>query len=318
MPEMRKCYNLTRIQRTYPHKLTMEIETLAQSLIDELVGAIALPRNRFWRSLAWKAFGPLMLRFAHLGLTFDHMVAEQGLPQASTWGLKHFCSQVQVRGAEHIPPEGPLLVTSNHPGAYDSLVIFSSLGRKDLKWISTEIPFLRRLPHISQRIFFAPPGSPEKGTRALLGAVRHLQSGGALLLFGAGHRDPDPASYPGAARMLEQWREGIELILRRLPDLRWLPVIVSGVVSPYWARHPITWLRRKQIDKQRLSEFGQVISQLLRPGTFLAEPKISFGPVATVADLRRESQGGKLLSAVIARQKELLREHCRVFGGDAG
>jgi hypothetical protein len=295
-----------------------EIAALSESLIDELVGAVALPKTTFWRGLTWRLFRPVTDRLAVLGVTFDRLVANDGLPQASEWALTHFCNPVPARGAEHIPPNGPLLVTSNHPGAYDALVIFSKLVRKDIRWIGTEIPFLEKLPHVRDRILFASRTDPLNRMSVMRGAIRHLQSGGALVYFGAGHRDPDPAVYPGAGKMMDNWLEGIEFFFKHVPGLRLLPTVVSGVVSAKWARHPITWLRRRQIDRQRLSEFGQVITQLLRPGKFLASPSLSFGSPAAEADLRGEAGGKNLLAAVISRQKALLVEHCQSFGGDPG
>ncbi|MEZ0396127.1 MAG: 1-acyl-sn-glycerol-3-phosphate acyltransferase [Anaerolineales bacterium] len=282
---------------------------LARTLIDEMVGAVGLPKMAAFQKLFWSLFGGLMIRFAELGLTFDRLVASSGLPKASQWALSFFCHPAAGRGLEHIPPDGPLLVTSNHPGAYDALVIFSHLNRPDIRWISSEIPFLDNLPHTRQHIIFASRVNAAQRTAALRAAIRHLRGGGALLYFGAGHRDPDPAVYAGAAQAMEAWLPGIDFFFRHVPGLRLLPTVVSGVISTYWARHPITWLRRKQIDQQRLSEFGQVISQLLRPGRLMLTPRLSFGPGADFETLQAESSPADILPAVIRREKALLAEH---------
>lgn len=295
-----------------------EISALSESLVDELVGAVALPKTAFWHNLAWRIFRRTTDRLAALGVTFDRLAASDGLPKASEWALTHFCNPIPVRGAENIPAAGPLLVASNHPGAYDALVVFSKLIRKDIRWIGTEIPFLEKLPHVREHILFASRTDALNRMAVMRAAIRHLRAGGALVYFGAGHRDPDPAVYPDAGKMMDNWLEGIEFFFKHVPGLQLLPAIVSGVVSARWARHPITWLRREQIDKQRLSEFGQVIGQLLRPGKFMASPSISFGLPAAESDLRGENRGGSLLPAVIARAKSLLVEHCRSFGGDPG
>lgn len=295
-----------------------EIAALSESLVDELVGAVALPKTAFWHNLTWRLFRRVTDRLATLGVTFDRLVGSEGLPIGSAWALTHFCNPIPAHGAENIPAAGPLLVTSNHPGAYDALVVFSKLVRKDIRWIGTEIPFLEKLPHVREHILFASRTDVLNRMAVMRAAIRHLQSGGALLYFGAGHRDPDPAVYPHAGRMMDSWLEGIDFFFKHVPGLRLLPTVVSGVVSAKWARHPITWLRRKQIDKQRLSEFGQVITQLLKPEGFMASPSISFGPSAAEADLRQEANGGALLPAIIARQKRLLVEHCLAFGGEPG
>jgi hypothetical protein len=295
-----------------------EISALSESLVDELVTAVGLPKIAFWHNLIWRLFRGLTNHFATLGVTFDRLMASDGLPQASQYALTHFCNPIPVSGTEHIPLTGPLLVVSNHPGAYDVMIIFSKLVRKDIHWISSEIPFLDKLPHLRPHIHFASRTNTLSRMAAMRGAIRHLQSGGSLIYIGAGHRDPDPATYPEAGKMIDNWLGGIDFFFKHVPGLQLLLCVVSGVVSAKWARHPVTWLRRQQIDKQRLSEFGQVITQLLKPGKFMASPSISFDPPVTAEELRRESRGDSLLPAVIAREKNLLVEHCRTYGGDPG
>ena len=291
---------------------------LSESLVDELVGALALPKTRAWHNLFWRVFRKTTDRLSTLGITFDRIVSQDGLPAGSEWALSHFCNPVRYQGLENIPLECPLLVVSNHPGAYDALAIFSKLIRKDIKWIGSIIPFLEKLPHINQHIIFASRLDPFNGMSVMRSSLRHLQSGGTLLYFGAGHRDPDPDVYPDAGKMMDKWLKGIEVFIKHIPELILLPTIVSGVVTKKWARHPLTLLRRKQIDKQRLSEFGQVISQLLIPGRLMITPSISFGSPITGASLLNSSGLHGPLPTLIEYEKKLLISHCSVFGGDPG
>jgi hypothetical protein len=295
-----------------------EIATLTKLLIAELVKAVGLPRTKLFLRLFWILFRIPMSRFAKVGLTFDRLVAEAGFPKASEWALTNWCSRITERGTQNTPAEGPLLIVSNHPGTYDALIIFSQLGRKDIRWISTEIPFLDNLPHTRSHVIFASRSNALRRMAAMRSAIRHLQTGGALLYIGAGQLDPDPAVYPNAAEHIEEWLAGIDFFFRHVPGLRLMPAIVSGVVSPKWARSPITLLRRKDIDKRRLAEFGQGILQLLFPGRLMFTPYVSFGPPVTFETLRSESSQENVLPAVIARTKALLDEHCRIFGGYSG
>ncbi len=295
-----------------------DVVTLTKLIIAELVAAVGLPKTKLFLRLFWILFRIPMSRFATIGLGFDRRVAEVGFPKASEWALTHWCSRITARGTQNIPAEGPLLIVSNHPGTYDALIIFSQLGRQDIRWISTEIPFLDNLPHTRNHVIFASRSNALKRMSAMHRAIRHLQAGGALLYIGAGQLDPDPAVYPDAAEHIEEWLAGIDFFFRHVPGLRLMPAIVSGVVSPKWARSPITWLRRKGVDKRRLAEFGQGITQLLFPGRLMFTPYVSFDPSVTMETLRSESGQENVLPAVIARTKALLAEHCRIFGGYSG
>jgi hypothetical protein len=241
------------------------------------------------------------------------MIATDGFSTAADWMLTNWCSHVTARGTETVPSQGPLLVVSNHAGAYDTFVITSKLGRDDLKLISSDVPFLKNLPNANTHCIFLSDKTQDR-TAAARAGMRHLQEGGALLLYGTGLIDPDPAVYPDAETWIEKWLPSIDLFLRAAPETRVVVSIVSGVVSKKWARHPITWLKRIDWQKRRLAEFGQVLQQLFLPGSFYLSPTISFAPPVDVETLRRESGSDRVLSAVIARGKALLVEHCKTFG----
>jgi len=298
--------------------MDIDVANLTKLLISELVGAIGLSKTKPILRLFWIIFHRPLSRLASLGLSFDQRVAEAGLPKASEWVLANWCSHITTDGTQNIPSEGPLLIVCNHPGTYDALIIFSQVGRKDIRWISTEIPFLDNLPHTRDHIIFASKTNPLKRMSAMRSAIRHLKAGGVLLYIGSGQIDPDPAVYPNAADNIQEWLAGIDFFFHHVPGLQLLPAIVSGVVSRKWAHSPITRLRRKDVDKRRLAEFGQGISQLLFPGRLMFKPYVSFGSPVTFETLASESSHKNILPAVIARTKTLLSKHCRIFGGYSG
>lgn len=291
------------------------VEVLSRSLVDELVTSVGLRKNHLNHAIFWVLFRFITDKLAVLGVPFDQLVAEQGLPSASQWMLTHFCDQVSANGVEHIPQEGPLLVAANHPGAYDALVCFSQMGRKDIKWVSSDIPFLKLLPFTSEHIFFSSRQDQNNRMLVMRNAVQHLKQGGALLFFAAGHREPDPAVYLGSDHSISQWMNVFDPFFKYVDGLQLLPAISSGMVSSRWARHPLTWLRRKQIDKQRLAEFGQVITQLLKPGKWMMQPAVSFGEVFGEGELRKKAGEGSLFPAVVDACTHLLKEHVSQFGG---
>lgn len=284
------------------------IQVLSNSLIREIINAVGLPQTALTNRTFSLFFHKATERLAAIGVTADRMIASNGFPAACAWMMHHWVSAVTVQGRETVPPQGPLLVISNHCGAYDFLVISSQLNRTDLAIISSDTPFLKGLPNACSHLIFVSddPGSRMTAARA---GVRLLQGGGALLLYGTGLIDPDPAVYPGAENWIEKWLPSINLFLHTAPDTQVVLSIASGMVSKRWAYHPITWLRRVDWQKRRLAEFGQVIQQLFIPGSLYLQPCISFFSPVSVEELRRESQGDYLLPAVIARAKALLAGH---------
>ena len=287
-----------------------DITTLRNTLADELLRAFGLPKTTWLqRTLLWLFHG-LIEQFARGGLTFDQIVAAQGLQPAAAWLLERFCTNYRACGLETIPSEGPLLLASNHPGSIDSLLIMASLSRPDLKLIANDIPFLQCLPATSAHLIYsARTKDISKRMSAVRLAISHLQSGGALAIMGTGLIDPDPEVYPDAAASLDQWSPSIELFLRQVPQTQVVVAILSGVLSPRWASHPITWLRKEPRRKRLLAEIGQVAEQAFFPRRRFLTPSITFSRPVCLSELQQPTHSSPVLPAVISRAKVLLARH---------
>jgi hypothetical protein len=289
-----------------------DLRPLSDALLDEIVNAVGLRKT----AAARRTFGLFLRRatdrLAAIGLTANRIVHTEGFPQACAWMMSHWVRDVRTRGAENLPPKGPLLVVSNHVGAYDILVIPAQINRPDLNIISSDIPYLKRLPDASRHLIFL-SDDPLDRMHAARAGMRHLQSGGALLLFGTGLIDPDPAFSSEAARRIERWSPSIDLFLRAVPQARIVLSIASGFLTKHWLKHPLTRLRPSGWERQRVAEFGQVIQQLFFPGRLFVSPAISFSHAFDAETLRRESGSKEILPAVIAHGKALLEEHCKIF-----
>jgi hypothetical protein len=284
------------------------IQALQAHITDEVFLSLGLTPKGWLRKLLGPIFRAPTRRFAELAANFDQRVANFGFKGAAHWLLPKFVERVTVAGSEHIPPNGALIIASNHPGTFDSLIIADNLPRDDLKIIAGGIPFIRELPSSARHLIYATVDTHVR-MLVLRSSLRHLQQDGALLIFASGGIDPDPAHMPGAERELETWSPSIEFLLRKAPQTKLVVTIVSGVLSPTFIRHPLTRLRKARRDRQRIAEFLQVIRQMLKPNQILLKPKVSFAQPLTTDQLRDGAEQPIQLGKIITHAQMLLAEH---------
>ena len=288
--------------------LEKEVNTLANDLVDELNKSFGFRQDGFMRPflklLVWKP----MVRFSELATKFDSRVVKEGFQRTSAWLISHFVDQVNTMGTENLPSEGPLIIASNHPGAYDSLVIAANLPRDDLKIISSNIPFLKKLPVTRNHMIFSAPDAHIR-MGVVRKAIRHLKEGGALLVFAHGSLDPDPAFMPGAEEELTHWTSSLGFFLRKVPQTKLAITLVSGVLAYKYVNHPATLFRKGRVNKQRLSEYFQVMNQLLVPGKLMVSPNLSFAPTLTLDDLGNCKDLKEISREIIKRAQEHFDYH---------
>ncbi len=223
---------------------------------------------------------------------FDDETGRSGITAAARSLLAAYARGVQVHGVELIPREGPVLLLSNHPGMTDTLALFAAIPRADLLAIAAERPFLRALPFASRSLIFI-PDEKERRFAAMRRAVTHLRAGGALLTFPAGEIEPDPAVLPGAGDALRRWSGSSIAFLRIVPDCAVVPLVVSGVLAPQAERNPLTLLRRRRIDRERLAAMLQVLVHTLFPSAWRALVRVDVVRAFTGHELLAQGDGAR-------------------------
>lgn len=258
--------------------------------------------RRILEPLVWTSAN----RFAQMAAQFDEMVASAGFQQAIRQLLGSFVSEIDLYGVEHVPQEGPLLIISNHPGTYDSLAIAASLPRDDLNIIAIGYSLLRRLPAASRRLIFVEPGA-YMNLSVVRSTIRHLRSGGSVLIFPRGRVEPDPAVLPGALESMQAWSPSLELFLREVPQTKALVTIVSGVLSPVFLQNPLIRFWRGLHDPQAIAEVTQIAVQMLFRKWVKLTPRISFNIPRTLDELYQE--GASLHQSIVNEARHLLVDH---------
>ncbi|MFN8494071.1 MAG: hypothetical protein U0350_41115 [Caldilineaceae bacterium] len=283
------------------HTLSSQLDELTRINTFDLLKAFGLENVKHGRSLLdalcwWPA-----RQFAHKIVQYDKLVGEAGLQAAGAWALTAFEAQLKLVGQENIPPQGPVLLLANHPGMTDTVALFASIPRSDLRILAAVRPFLQALPHTAQRLIYIDEAA-HNNLAAVRTAAYHLRNGGAALTFPAGKIEPDPALLPGAVAALQQWSASIALFARLAPATQIVPVLVAGVLSAKAQRTPIRYLRRTKKDQEWLASTLQIIVPAYRP----VQVQVSFGAPLTPA---KGMAARELMNSVTTAMQTLIEQH---------
>ena len=288
---------------------TSETE-LRKALLDEIVRAAGLPISNFWRKFVEVTFWLPISRFSKLGSYFDQMVYQYGFSKAVDISLKLLVEDIATIGEIKAPATGPLLVVSNHPGTYDALCLASKLPRDDVKIVSSNIPFLKKMKNVNDHFLFA---SVDSYVRMLVirHAIRHLEKGGAVIIFPSAHMDPEPSCMLGAMAALDEWSKSIEIFVNKVPETVVQVAVVSRVLTARYLLHPLTHLRKGRRERQRIAEFLQIVHQMLYRKKFNQIPLVSFAEPFTLEKISPEKEMEHLLPYAINQAKQLMTSHLK-------
>jgi hypothetical protein len=292
-----------------------QAEHLTQILCGELFKALGFSRDGILAKLLAPFARKPIHRFSQIAAGFDQQVKVHGFQAASQWILPNFAMGVDILAMPEMPLRGPLLVTSNHPGAYDTLVITANIPRDDIKIIvNIPLDFIQELPETRKHFLYAPQ---ETYTRmgVVRQAIRHLKAGGALLVFASGGIDPDPAHMADSEAAIKRWSRSLEIFTRLVPDTQVLISVVSGILTPKYIHHPLTHLRKLRPDKQRISEFLQVMNQMLRPGNYVQQPQVSFAMPFAGSSLQGSPGHPFSMEYLQDQARRLLKDHLNQLVG---
>jgi len=279
-----------------------QLEELTHLNIEDFLTSLGLEKIRLGRRLLDAVCWYPAHRFARQIIAFDNDSGKRGLKEAAEEILRGYIHSLQVEGAENIPHSGPVLILANHPGMTDTLSLFASLPRPDLYVVAADRAFLRALPNIAEHLIFVPDDTSRR-TKVVREVVKSLREGNTVLICPAGQIEPDPAVMPGALESLKDWSESISVFTRLVPQTQIVPVIVSGVIWKATLNNPLTHLRKRQKDRERMAAALQIMMQLMRPSLRPVDVKVTYGPALQV-----ERDQGSIMPVVIEQVKLLIEK----------
>jgi hypothetical protein len=145
----------------------------------------------------------------------------------------------------------------------DTISLFTAIDRPDLRIIATHRPFLESLVNITKQLSYI-SDDPSERMRAVRQIASHLRAGGAALTFPAGKIEPDPYVHPGALDSLRDWIDSSGVFLRFAPQMKIVPVLVSGVIWERTARHWLTRIKRTREEREKLATALQLLPMITR------------------------------------------------------
>ncbi|OGD17448.1 MAG: hypothetical protein A2V76_01450 [Candidatus Aminicenantes bacterium RBG_16_63_14] len=282
-------------------------------ITDEICRAFGLSPAGAPRRLLGPLFRYPAGRFARIIAHADDEIRSSGLNGGARSILADLTLEPAIRGAKSIPRDGPLLIASNHPGAYDSLAIMSAVPRKDLKVVISDVGFTRAFAAAREYYIYAPRDTAGR-MKALRASIAHLAGGGALLLYPHVDVEPDPESGHGAREALRDWSRSLDIILRRVPEASLVVAIASGILMPRFLDNPIVKIRKAAAQRQKLAEFLQVSWQMVFPRSVRPGIHVSFSEPVEGRDLPRDA----LFPAVVAMAERLLEDHLEALRATPG
>ena len=272
-----------------------QVALLTDILAREGAEALGWERGRPGGSIARTLLRPAARRIAREFAACDEIFATRALPDAARWSLEHFSAELDVAGLDRVPRRGPILLVANHPGLTDAVGLIAALDRPDVRIVAADYPFLHAMRGLGRRLIFL--GASGTSQLSWIRAVaRDLRHGRVVLLFPAGHLEPDPAVL-GRDCALLPWSNSVALIARLAPEAQIVPAAVGGVLSARAFAHPLTRIRRTVRDRQRVATLLQMIDPRFRE----VRPRIAFG-----APLVAGPEG--LGAALAFRMRDLISE----------
>ena len=231
------------------------------------------------KKLLYLALGRQLRQFADNMAAFNIDVVTKGLSPAAIALCAKYHGTVTATGLEQVPKTGPVLFASNHPGMFDALAVYATVPRPDIRALARPQPLLGMLVALEPNLLLLPDEGAGRAA-GLRQVLQLLRADGSLLLYPAGHLEPEPfligrhgLDEPAANDPLGPWSSGVgtlvKLAVRQGLPLKVVPISLSGVLSTSTWRWfgPLLRLRKTLRGREDLTAVLQVAFPAVGPTT---------------------------------------------------
>jgi 1-acyl-sn-glycerol-3-phosphate acyltransferase len=279
------------------------------------------------RRLLYLLLGRQLRQFADNMAAFNIDVVTKGLSPAAIALCSKYHGKVAGRGLENVPASGPVLFASNHPGMFDALAVYATVPRLDIRALARPQPLLGMLSALEPNLLLLPDDGAGR-TGGLRQMLQLLRADGSMLIYPAGHLEPEPflvgrhgLDEPAANELLGPWSSGVgtlvKLAARQELPLKVVPTSLSGVLSTSTWRWfgPLLKLRKTLRGREDLTAVLQVAFPFAGPTTIQVRYGAPLDAAALAAgDADVEAIAARVRAAVHA---QLVEERAR-FGVTPG
>jgi len=253
-----------------------QFREICQRDLAQLSGVGSSPVGRALLNLL---LGRQLRLFADNMAAFNIDVLTKGLAPAAISLCAKYHGKVVGQGLEHVPTSGPVLFASNHPGMFDALAVYATVPRQEIRALARPQPLLGMLISLEQNLLLLPDEGAGR-TTSLRRVLELLRADGSLLIYPAGHLEPEPflvgrhgLHEPAAKELLGPWSSGVGTLVKmaarqKLP-LKVVPTSLSGVLSTStWTWFgPLLKLRKSLRGREDLTAVLQVAFPMVGPTT---------------------------------------------------
>jgi 1-acyl-sn-glycerol-3-phosphate acyltransferase len=277
----------------------------------DLASLSGLQKSRLGRTLLQTVLSRQLRLFADNMATFNLELITLGLAEAATALCGRYGGRVVAEGLEHVPRSGPLLLVSNHPGMFDTLGIYATLPRPDIRALARPQPLLGLMTSLAPNLLMLPDeGAGRAG--GLRQVLQLLRADGALLIYPAGHLEPEPMllGHHGLKddpiEPLIPWSSGVgtlvKLAARQGIPLQVVPVALAGVLSTQTWRwfSPLLKLRKTLRGREDLT----AVLQVAFPGWGPTTVRVRYGAPIEASAL---AAGDADVEAITGRIKSIVQ-----------